>query len=353
MDNTCNFTGLVQRGDKAINERYRPRTFHEVIGNDATKKSLAGWMERGEKRSKAIMLTGGSGNGKTTMAKILAMGLNCEHGDTVNPCCECPSCRAAMEDEAMHIKYYNMSALSTKDDADAIINSMHDSTFTGRNIVYLMDEIQAISTSSQNLMLTTIENPPPGVYVIFCTTNPEKILKTVKTRCEQYEVRNPSTDDIKQLLGSVVKQEMPSMTLEQRKQILNACQGLGYREILMKLEKFIKGGGTDSIEEAFEVDGAGIAKAVVKGDYAEALKQIAKAGDENLSKDDIEGVKRIIRAFLCNNIKFFMDRGDAEGAKRMLLAFRVFDKGFYTDPKPLSSLKTDIFEACLVIKGMM
>ena len=61
MDNTYNFTGLVQRGDKAINERYRPQTFHEVIGNMETKRSLAGWMERGEKRSKSILLTGGSG----------------------------------------------------------------------------------------------------------------------------------------------------------------------------------------------------------------------------------------------------------------------------------------------------
>lgn len=61
MDNGINFTGLVQRGDNAINERYRPRTFHEVIGNEATKKSLAGWMERGEKRSKALMFTGESG----------------------------------------------------------------------------------------------------------------------------------------------------------------------------------------------------------------------------------------------------------------------------------------------------
>ena len=153
IDNTYNFTGLVQRGDKAINERYRPRTFHEVIGNTETKRSLAGWMERGDKRSRSILLVGSSGDGKTTIARILAMGLNCEKGDTVNPCCECPSCKAAMAGEAMHIKEYNMSALSTKDDADAIVNSLYDSSFTGRNTVAILDECMHYST-----MIDCVEN---------------------------------------------------------------------------------------------------------------------------------------------------------------------------------------------------
>ncbi len=184
IDNTYNFTGLVARGEKAINERYRPMTFHEVIGNNETKKSLAGWIERGDKRSRAILLVGESGDGKTTTARILAMGLNCEHGDTVNPCCECPSCRAAMANEAMHIKEYNMSALSTKDDADAIVNSLYDSAFTGRNTVAILDEIQGMSVGSQNLMLKMLENPPKNTYIILATTDPQKIIKTIKTRCE-------------------------------------------------------------------------------------------------------------------------------------------------------------------------
>ena len=348
IDNTYNFTGLVSRGDKAINERYRPRTFHEVIGNELTKKALAAWIAKGEKRSRCLMFVGDSGNGKSTIAKILAAGLNCEHGDTVNPCCECPSCKAALDESAMHIKYYNMSSLSTKEDADAIINSMHDSVFTGRNIVYLMDEIQSMSAASQNLMLTTIENPPPGVYIIFCTTNPEKILKTVKTRCEIYELRNPSEMEIKHILGSVVKQEMPSMTNEQRVQILNASNGLGFRKILMNLDKFINGGGTSSIEEIFKQDFVGIAKAVLRGDYKEVLDQIAKCGNSF----DIEGTRLMVRTWLANQIKYCMEKNDGETAKKMLGAFRVFDKGFYTDKNPMPSFMADLFEACMIIRGM-
>jgi DNA polymerase III subunit gamma/tau len=347
IDNTVNFTGLVQRGDKAINERYRPCTFHELIGNEATKKSLAGWVERGDKRSRSILLVGGSGDGKTTTARILAMGLNCEKGDTVNPCCECPSCKSALAGEAMHITEYNMSALSKKEDADEIVNSMYNSSFTGRNNVAILDEIQGMSSGSQNLMLKMLENPPSNTYVILATTDPQKILKTVKTRCEQYEFKNPSIDDIKYLLASVVKQEMPEMNVEQRKQILEASKGLGFREILMKLEKFIKGGGTGNIEEMFQADYMGIAQAILKGNYQEVLKQIEKSGE----LFEVEAARRLIRTFLCNQIEYSIRSDDVIKAQNMLKAFRVFDKGFYTDPNPIPTFKADLFEACLFIKN--
>ena len=345
MDNTFNFTGLVARGDKAINERYRPRTFHEVIGNNETKEALAKWMESGEKRGKAILLHGMSGDGKTTVARILAMGLNCEEGDTVNPCCKCPSCIAAMNGEAMHIKEYNMSALTTKDEADRIVNDMYDSSFTGRNNVIVLDEVQGMSTGSQNLMLKTLEEPPPNTYVILATTDPQKIIKTIKTRCLQYGFKNPTNNDVKQLLGCVVKQEMPSMTVEQRMQILSACVGLGFREILMRLDKFMKGGGTDSIEELFQQDFVGIAKAVIRGDFQSVLQQIEKCGDSF----EVEGARLIVRTWLCNEIEYAMKKNNRERAEMMLRAFRVFDKGFYTDRNPMPSFKADLFEACMII----
>ena len=349
IDNTTEFTGLVSRGDKAINERYRPRKFHEIIGNEATKKALAGWMEAGQKRSACVMLVGPSGCAKTTIARILAAGLNCEHGDTVNPCCECQSCVNAMNQQAMHIVEYNMSALSRKEDADDIVTSMYNSSFTGRNNVVILDEIQSMSTSSQNLMLKILEDPPKDTYVILCTTNPEKILKTVKTRCEQYEVKLPGLNEIKQLLGAVVSKEMPSMDMESRKQILEACKGLGYREILMKLEKFIKGGGTGSIEDAFQPDYMALAKAVVAGDCQTSLKLVEQYEKSNDGLDP-EAARRLIRVFLCNQGVYAAKAGRDDYAAKCMRAFRIFDRGFYTDPNPLPTFKADVVEACLALR---
>lgn len=277
--------------------------------------------------------------GKSTLSRIIAMGLNCEKGDTVEPCLECPSCKAALAGEALHINEFNMSALSCKDDADNIVNGMQNACFTGRNRVYIMDEAQGMSSGSQNLLLKTLENPPEGVYIIICTTNPEKLLKTVRARCEQYEFKNPSINDIKLLLAAVVKQEMPEMNIEQRKEILDACLGLSYREILMKLDKFIKGGGTDNISEAFQANYFDFAKMVLKGDYPAVLKYI----DESKDDFDIEAARRMLRVFLCNQISY---SPWCANAIKSAQAFRIFDKGFYTDPNPMPSFKVDLFEAC-------
>lgn len=334
---------LVARGEKAINEKYRPMKFSEVIGCDKSKTALTKWMERGNFRSRAVLLYGESGCGKSTLSRILAMGLNCENGDTVEPCLECPSCRAAMSGEALHINEFNMSALSCKDDADNIVNSMSNACFTGRNRVFILDEVQGMSTGSQNLLLKTLENPPNGVYIILCTTNPEKLLKTVRARCEQYEFKNPNTNDIKNLLATVVKQEMPEMNIEQRKEILDACLGLSYREILMKLDKFIKGGGTDNISEAFQANYFEFAKLVLSGDYANVLKYI----DESKEEFDIEAARRMLRVFLCNQIAY---NPTSKKSKNVAKAFRYFDKGFYTDPNPMPSFRVDLYEACCALR---
>jgi hypothetical protein len=113
----------------------------------------------------------------------------------------------------------------------------------------------------------------------------------------------------------------------------------------MKLEKFIKGGGTGNIEEMFQADYMGIAKAVINGNYQEVLNQIEKSGESF----EIEAARRLIRTFLCNQIEYTIKSNNIILAQKMLKSFRLFDKGFYTDPNPLPSFKADLFEACLII----
>ena len=336
---------IVSRGDKAINIRYRPAKLSEVIGMESYKEALSKWVEMGERRTKTLLFHGSLGSGKTTLARILAMGLNCEKGDTSEPCLECPSCKAAMEEQAMHISEYNMIAANKKDDAEEIVKSMYKSCFTGRNRIFILDEAHGMSSAAQNLLLKIAESPPPNTYIIICTTEPQKIIKTLRSRCESYEIRVPTYEDIKTLLAIVVKQEMPEMKREQRVEILEACKGLSYREILMKLEKYIKGGGTGGIAEAFQSDYFLFAKIVMTGDFLSVIEYIAKGEDDF----DVEAGRRVLRTFISNQIVYAMKEGKTDYATRCSNAFSHIDKGFYTDPNPLPSFKTDLFRVCLCL----
>lgn len=338
---------LVARGDVAINIRYRPMRFSEVVGMTANKEALGKWMGGGGKRSRALLLHGSLGSGKTTIARILAMGLNCAIGDTVEPCLECASCKSAMAGKAMHITEYNMGASSRKDDAEDIVASMWNACFTGRNRVFILDEVQEQSKGSQALLLKTLEEPPKNTYMILCTTDPQKLLKTLRSRCENYEFRVPTANDIKQVLASVVKQEMPEMTVEQRREIFEACRGLSYREILMTLEKYVKGGGVGNISELFVADYYNFAKLVMAGDYLSVLDYIT-ANEEQF---DVEPARRMLRTFFSNQVGYALKNGDGQMADRFAKAFAHVDKGFYADPNPMPSFKVDLYGVCRELNG--
>lgn len=232
---------VVSRGAKAINERYRPMRFSELIGNEQNKIRLTKWMERGDKRSRAVLLSGVSSGGKTTTARILAMGLNCENGDTVEPCLECLSCKSAMESTAFHIIEHNMAEANTKEAAEAIAASMYETCITGRSKVYILDEVQKLTNSSQNLFLKAVEAPPKGVYIFFCTTEADALIPTLRNRFEHYTYTLPTDQDISALLADVVAQEKIELTKEQKIHFFQYVKGMSYREILFSLEQFCAG----------------------------------------------------------------------------------------------------------------
>lgn len=291
---------VVSRGEKAINERYRPMRFSELIGNEENKVRLTKWMERGTKRSRAVLLHGVSSGGKTTTARILAMGLNCENGDTVEPCLECVACKSAMAGNAFHIIEHNMSEANTKEAAEDIVRSMSEGCISGRNKVYIMDEVQKLTNSSQNLFLKAIEAPPPGVYVFFCTTEPESLIPTLRNRFEKYEYTLPRDSDIKALLGTVVKNESIPLTDDQKKEFFQIVKGMSYREILFTLEQYSASGGEVSrVDGKKKVNLFELAKKIVyDGDWNAFYEAINN--DENI---EFEGLRCMMRTMAGREIE--------------------------------------------------
>lgn len=343
-------SGVVSRGQKAINERYRPMRLSELIGNEYNKTCLQKWIEKGALRSRSVLLSGNTGSGKTTTARILAMGLNCEKGETTEPCLECLSCKAAMAGTAFHIIEHNMSEANTKEAAEAIVASMYDRCITGRHKVYILDEVQKLTNSSQNLLLKAVENPPEGVYIFFCTTEADSLIKTLRNRCEHYKYDLPSDQDISSLLASVVKQENLTLSDDQKREIFNYVKGMSYREILFTLEQYSAGLDTSAlagkIASKTGTDVFSLAKAIVyKGDWNAWIKVINSG--ENM---EFEGFRCMIRTMVGKEI----EKNGFSNVKKAALYYDILNeiesKKFYeSNSRPNASAL--VWRICAEIKG--
>lgn len=342
--------GVVSRGQKAINERYRPMRLSELVGNEENKLMLSKWMQKGACRTKSLLFSGESGGGKTTTARILAMGLNCEKGETVEPCLECSSCKAAMLGQAFHIVEHNMSEANTKEAAEEIVASMYKRTLSGRYKVYILDEVQKLTNSSQNLLLKAVENPPEGVYIFFCTTEADSLIKTLRNRCEHYRYTLPTDHDISNLLAAVVKQENIELSDDQKRELFSYVQGMSYREILFTLEQYSAGLGTGQlagkIADKTGTDIFALAKAVIYNGNFDAWVKVM----ESKQNIEFEGFRLMIRKMASREI----EKAAFKNIKRASLYYDIMEiidsKKFY-DPSPQPTATAMIWRICAEIKG--
>ena len=339
---------VVARGEKAINERYRPMRFSEIIGNEDIKKGLTKWMNDGEKRMKALFLAGASSAGKTTTARILAMGLNCEKGDTVEPCLECKSCRAMMEGNALNVHELNMSELNKKDDVADIVQMMERKSLVGRNQVFILDECQLITVSAQNQLLKVVENPPKGLYIIFCTTEPDKIITPLRNRCSRYSYHLPTDSDIAQILGDVTRIEDIKMTDGQKREFFEHVKGMPYRDILTALDQF-KAGVADIQtlgKDPEEIQLFQLAMDLVYRGMFDKYLEVVNSG-KNIN---FEGLRRIMRTLAGKEI----EKAGLNNAARAATYCEILDvldgkPMFNADPRPTCS--SAVFQVCALVKS--
>ena len=345
--------GVVSRGDDAINERYRPRRFSEMIGNDKIKKSLTEWMND-PKRSRALLLAGSSSAGKTTTSRILAMGLNCLKGDTVEPCLECENCKMAMQGRfpgtALHIVEENMSDTNKLEDVQRIVAKMNATALTGRNQVFILDEVQRLTTAAQNVLLKPTENPPPGVYIVYCTTEPTALIDPLRNRCQKYFYSLPTDRDVAKILKDVTQQEGIEMTPEQKRALYNAVCGMPYRDILFAVKQFHSGMGIDEIEllgkDENEITLFEIAKSIVyKGDYNAYLDLLSSGVNIELEK-----LRITIRTMAGKEIEKAGFANSAKAATYCQIVDLLDSRPFYTTP-PRPTASSVLFQVCALVKG--
>lgn len=175
--------------------KYRPQTLEQLVGQEHIKKTLTSAIELG-RIAHAFLFTGPRGTGKTSTARILAKSLNCKNGPTIHPCGECESCRDITNSVPIDVIEIDAASNRKVEDTQNILEKIQYVPVNGKYKIYIIDEVHMLTNHAFNALLKTLEEPPENVIFILATTEVHKVLDTIKSRCQRFDFRRITTDDI-------------------------------------------------------------------------------------------------------------------------------------------------------------
>ena len=225
---------------QVLARKWRPTTFEQLIGQEHVRKALTHALDSGRLHH-AYLFTGTRGVGKTTIARILARCLNCEQGVSSTPCGECSNCRAISENRFVDLLEVDAASRTKVDDTRELLENVSYAPSQGRYKVYLIDEVHMLTTHSFNALLKTLEEPPGHVVFLLATTDPQKLLPTVLSRCLQFHLRDLSPDLVESHLEHVLTQEHVSFDKDALWHLAKAGRG-SVRDAMTLLDQAIAHG---------------------------------------------------------------------------------------------------------------
>jgi DNA polymerase III subunit gamma/tau len=267
----------------SLYRRHRPRTFADVVGQEQVVRTLTNAVNR-DRVHHAYLFVGSRGTGKTSMAKILAACLNCEHGPTVEPCGVCDSCVSIASATSMDVIEMDAASNNSVDDIRDLRERVTFAPVSGKHKIYILDEAHMLSPQAWNAFLKTLEEPPPRTIFVLATTEAQKILPTVVDRCHRFDFGRPTVEQVARVISRVAAQEQIEIETTAVATIARHATG-SFRDALGTLEQLLTYAGTDTITTPDVLAVLGVADAeqlfeavdaIVAGDGAAAMAAAAR-----------------------------------------------------------------------------
>ena len=256
---------------QSLYRRYRPRKFSEIKGQDHVVRALRTAVREG-KVGHAYLLHGPRGTGKTTTARVLAKALNCEDlGADGEPCCACESCLSIEQNRSFDLHELDAASNNKVDDMRTLLERVNLTT-PGRAKVYLLDEVHMLTSGAENALLKTLEEPPGHVTWVLATTEPHKVVQTIRSRCQVFELGLVGADIMAEHVRFVAGDAELDVDDEAVDHVLSAGGG-SVRDTLTALDRVVAGGGTTELDSSSDA----ILGALADHDRARALAAVGDA----------------------------------------------------------------------------
>ena len=297
---------------KALYRKYRPQTFGEVVDQEYVTKTLINAINAG-KISHAYLFNGPRGIGKTSIARIFAKAINCEHSRGAEPCCECEICKSIVDGSNPDIIEIDAASRTKVEQMRDTLEKVSFLPSMCKYKVYIIDEVHMLSQSSFNALLKTLEEPPAHVIFILCTTEVDKVIPTIRSRCQRFDFHLISSDTMEERLRYIAKEENINIENDALSLIVDAAEG-GMRDALSLLDQISSFSVTDTItaQDVLQISGElstesliSIASAINVNDSSKAISYLDELVKEG---KDIEKITQGLITFfkdilVINNVK--------------------------------------------------
>ena len=263
-----------------LHHKYRPQSFGELVGQGAIAKTLSNALQQ-QRIAPAYLFTGPRGTGKTSSARILAKSLNCIASDvpTAKPCGTCDSCRSIARGSALDVIEIDAASNTGVDNIRELIERAQFAPVQCRFKVYVIDEVHMLSVAAFNALLKTLEEPPDRVVFVLATTDPQKVLPTIISRCQRFDFRRIPLDDMVQHLQMIAQAENIIIHGEAIHLVAQMSQG-GLRDAESLLDQLSLLDGEITVDRVWDLVGAvperdllALVQAIAQDDAVEVIER--------------------------------------------------------------------------------